>query len=856
MPKSRILLNAELRFVIVFLLILCLSACTDQKDRVDEAIILEKMRSEDREIRQGIGYELALMGEDDAVDFLIQTLTDANIGVRRGAVNFLDRYANPRAIDGLTTVFLNDQDRWIRDLAAQALISTDSKYAADLLVEQLDQAEDPVAQEIAVGLLSDMGDKRVIPLLMRLSDDPDTRTNKIVLRLGSFGDKRAVPWLIEIIQDWLDDDSSRSKIYAGRAADPLAQIRDERSIPVLLKTLETDRSLVRADFGPSIAPPLLEIIQNEPSGRTRNKAIGVLRHMDYPQLASTFGGIFLETDDNHLQRAMAKALSNMGSAGAEQLLMATKHKAALGYLDSYNSKEVLQAVAELALDSSYPRRLQAIQTLQDVGATWPEELITISSTLLRDPDPVVRLHILGMLRALEMREARELLQEFKHDPDERVRRAAINLSASFSGKQLLALEIEMDKNSYDYDEPVNMEYRVVNVSDNPVDVCTYLMLPLVGPISVLRTYIINPEIRREDGTLMEYKGAAGVPRPYNRKDHQMLQPGGILRGHIPISKFYHLYKPGRYTVSLRYRPRDLGLRLDLWWWVGELRSNEVSFKVKHPSRGQLREMLASMDIENLDRWEDFESAERICHQLVELQSRSSIETVKKLAFYEPPELEESAQEEFRSEDHYNLAIPQVKQVYQGELSGIALETLTKLSFKELIPLWLELSDIDDSRKGNRNSSAALRGLTLLRHPKAKEIRRRWAFGHRDYAVEQALALKEMGDNSAVEWLKAGALRKLKHPIPKEREKAIRALGKIKESEGLRADASEVEAMLGDPDSRVQRAAAYQLVSQGSSAGIHLIQQDLSADDSKTRVKAREAFLALRKLNPEIRREGG
>lgn len=871
--------------LITILLLSFLLSCGDQEADKDGLTTLDKLRTIDWDIWPDAGYDLALMGEESAIDVLLQAVKDESRDARWHAAGFLGNYDDPRILPGLETAFLTDPDDSVRLALARALAGIDADYAAEVFLSQFDEAGDPAGREIAVWLLGEMGDARVVPSLVKRLDDPAARRDA-ALELARFRDKRAVPALIEMLPD--SPDYEYSKYSAGNIVDALVRIGDTSCISVLfgdeslrpvflnalISHLRSKPVGVPFDFIKPIVAPLIEMTDRTLPGEIRGQAARVLGYMSYPQLAPTFGKIFVETDNHTLRNAMAQVLTDMGSAGVEYLLAGAKKKdrygLALSRLANYNSREVLHAVAELALGASYPFRLGAIEALEAFGSIWPEEVLSFALELLRDPDPQVKLYTIRMIRRLEMRESEETLREAIHDTDERVRTAAIDVLSYFSGEIPLVLEIEMDRSSYRYNEPVNMNYKITNISPRPVTICTHGM-DISGVI--YGTAFSPPDIRKPDGTLLKYCGSAVTMAPPRKEHHRTLQPGDVLSGPVPISKFYQIYQPGRYTVKLGYRSYTDGIQFGAWWWPGVLRSQEISFKINRPSRRQLREMIAAVDIEKITDEESFEEAKRICHKLGELKSYSAVEALKKLAFYEPPLLEEPAigqiENESSPEPSLEMPVPSEQEVARyrrEELSELALRILAELPFHELVPVWLEMVDERRDEYG-----LAVDALVRLRHPRGIEMLRHQVFGSTSPvdSVGAALKLKGLGDNTGVEWLRTLALRKLKHWKPEERRDSVRILQGIRESEGipialadrdpevrswakywLKAVAEDigvagVEAMLDDPDPNVQRAAAYQLAFMGSAAGVYLIREDLNADDWETRENAR---WALRTLN--------
>jgi len=788
--------------------------------------------------------------EENAVPFLLRVLTDKNRKARRHAANFLRGYATPRALPGLTAAFLNDSDEHVRSLSAWALASVDVKYTVELMVSQLDKEKDPVAQNIAVSVLSAVGDTRVIPTLVQRLDYPDTKKDA-AFKLARFRDKRAVPALTEMLRianrevwadyPWEDRDA------AERAMKALVQIGDERSIPILIKMLDSplkeEAARVLPDFGAPIAPLLLEMLKQTTSREIRDSVAYVLERIHEPQLASTFGKIYLETEDWSLRRAMAEALANMGTPGIEYLLKGARrensYNQTLQRLSTYNSKTVANAVAELALDVSKPFRLRAIQTLQILWPIWSTNLMPSALKLLRDSEPLARLYTISMFRELEIREATEALREATHDSDERVRRAASSVLASFSGITPLKLEIEMNRTRYRYGEPVTMKYSIINIETDAVTVCTFTLFRSDTVVEL----ILKPEIRKPDGTLLKYRGPASMLSPPSKEDFQTLQPGGVLSGNIDISKFYRPYQPGRYTARLNYRSFKDGARCGLWAWVVTLTSQELSFEIAPPSDEQFKTMLAELEIQKIEREKTWNKALDICYQLGEIRNPDAIKALQALAFYKP-------------------GMPENEYSHLANFVRLrALRALANFPQSKLTPMWLELLDDRSIQE------IVIDALTKIKDPRAIEPLRHLIFSGSDNPIKVALALKELGDDKGVEWLRKSALRKLKHWDQKERQDAVRILSLIHKSDGIRialADkhpevraaaagywlqtvaedigVAELESMLMDPDPNVQKAVAYQLAFLGNRAGLHLIRQDLNANEVKTRLAARRAFL--------------
>ncbi|MFC1712401.1 HEAT repeat domain-containing protein [Candidatus Poribacteria bacterium] len=870
-------------FVILMLLIFLSSAYSDQEGDTGDLDVLEKLSNSSQDIWSGAGYDLALMEKEAAIALLLQALTDESHETRWHSASFLDIYSDQSVLPRLREAFLNDTDEHVREVSARTLANINPAYAAEVLLGQIGRDGDPLAQKIAAGMLSEMGDRRVIPFLVQRLGNPDTQWDA-ALGLGRFGDKRSVPALIGMLPDSSDD--RYTKYYSTEnIVEALLRIGDVRCIPALLNDenarpvfLNRLRSHIRrksedtpSDFALTMTPLLIDIVKKSPSSQIRSRAADALGNVDEPALAPIFGKLFLETDNKQLRRAAAEALLNMGPSAFEYLLAGTKkeecYRKSLSGLASYGTQEAFNAVSQLALDLSYPFRLQAIKTLANFSYPWREDILPSVLKLLHDPDVTVRLNAIYILKKLEIHEAADVLREATGDPDKRIRDAASHVLLSLSDETPFILEIKMGRTVYPYDALVNMKYTITNVSPYPITVRIHRKdrsLVMDGVAFGV------PEIRKLDGTSPKYVGPHPGRGPHikfrpSMMKHKTLKPGDKLSGKIPIWELFEIYQPGRYTAKI-----SCGLNsgdkksLNLVWWSDTLTSQEVTFEVSPPSPQQLKAMMEHIDMP-ITRMYRFDKAHEICHRLGELQDASTIEALQRLALYQPPKPVGREKSEKRKRIRRE----------REKLSEAALESLARIPARELIPMWVKLL----SNKEWRKREITLDALAQFRHPRLIEQHRRQLFSMGSYPIYtnstgSAFVLRDLGDNMGVDWLQSLALRRLTHRDTKERQNAVKILTQIGDSAGIRSALADedpdvrrqarswlyavaedmgiaaITPMLDDPDVNVQKAAAYQLAVMGNEAGIHLIQQDLKANHVQIRRQARDAMSALYKQNME------
>ena len=895
---------------------------------------LEKLRStHQRQWNEwhNIGYDLMLMG-DDAVPFLIQTLTDENLKARqwmsesesvcRRVMYFLEEYyPDTRALPALTQVFLSDASQHLRWRAAVVIAGIDAKYARQLMNEHLDgdmetqgvafdilemlgdkrvpsmrvsalvsRLENPETRRKAAFALAERKDKRAVPVLLEMLDDKELRYKKdVIIALARIGDKRAIPVLLNVLNDL----NPRINIYfKERVLNGLAQTGDERAIPVLLNFLNfdsvnLDHEVVRVinAFGPSIVPPLLERMKQTESHKIQDRIAHGLKRVHHPELAPIYEQVYLETEDSGVESSMLEAFANMGAVGFEYLLKLAKQKPdyrALHRLSTYNGAAVVDAVAGLALDESYPFRSKAINALGLFGELWKAEISEHIPRLLTDTDPVVILNTLYLIQELKMTESWEAeiaehvqhllmdadpevkfrtirlikhlkiiemipaLQKLTQTANAQIRNAAHNVLAVLSQATPLKISVEMNRQRYDYGQPVDLTYHITNVSAHPITICTFGM-------SMVDEFL-KLEIQLPDGTFGEYYGPRAYLVPPSREDYQTLKSGDELTVTASVSEFYWLYQPGRYTIQIRFYPADDGLEFGFLAWIRTLTAPKVHFDIEPPTAEQFNTMLARIDAERITEATRPQTIET-CHQLGELQRPEAIPALKKLALMHP-----------------DLGL--------GEH---VLSALAKFSnHPELTPMWIRTLEVGNLGSVHR---MAIKALGASGDSRAIEPLWRTAYRNSNYTIEAVLALQQLGDDSSVEWFRNSAWRKLQDWYKIERKNGTQMLRQLQPRRNERqsrrnqppdpqqvlTDAwfsaiihdrqigvkwvvagaktvtlTDVEGLLKHPNPKIQRSAAYALARLGNASGAHLIQSDLYANNVHTRLRARRALLSIRR----------
>lgn len=858
---------------IVYLLLIAWCGVTHS-----ELDTLEKLRTMGWALRPDFaadaGTDLILMG-DAAVPFLIQTLGDETPSARGHAADFLrDLFPDRRALPALTEVFLHDANPDIRRTAAEAIACIDAEVARNLMFQHLEGSDAGAAagsprefqdgaavvpnrdtyagettQDIAVDMLSQLQDKRVVPTLVKRLADRGERMDA-AFALAKFKDKRAVPVLLDI----LNGKEGHHNIREAEAVEALAKIGDERAVPVLLNLLDLPqvgyRDVVSAlpQFGASIVPQLLEKRNQTESRDIQERIARVIRHLHQPELAPVFGQLYLESekDDSELHDALSHALKNMGIAGFEELVRVAQQKAnyrALSALATYNSAEAVDAVAALALDKSYPLRLVAIQTLGSLGKLWEAEISTYLLQLLSDAAPEVKLYTMDIIQQGKLVEMAPALQELTQTDNEHLQQAAHYVLAVLADEMPLRLEVKMSRPRYAYgiNTDIVVFYRIMNLGTFPIQIA-------------LTPRIKESEIQQPDGTLARRSGPLlhifGPSRP---EDFHTLMPSDDLTMTSNVSKSHWLEQVGRYTLRPRIHTRETGLHFGFVTWTGTLTAPDVHFEIEPPTAEQVTAMLTQVEADLGTTVFRNQGIRTLC-QLAELRIPGALPALKNLALTES--LEENA-----------------------HIQRLVLAVLGKFASPKLNPLWMQMLE-----NGDLPSGRAIEALIQSKDKQAIALIRRIIYQrflnspNRKEIFTLALTLQRfLGDNSVTEWLKATAERKIRHWASYKREEGVRILHSLwnpnyqprnppnvfinpwfylqnadsasvsewKEIRDKSITIAGLEALLGHTNRAIQRAAAYELAHRGNTSGGYLIEPDLHANDAETRVRAREALVRAR-----------
>jgi HEAT repeat protein len=190
---------------------------------------------QDNKIRLAAVAALAELGDTEAVEPLIATLSDPDVELRKAVITALGYLGDSRALEPLVMA-LADPSWSVYATAVDALGALGDPRAAPALIAAMGRSTVMVQLETSDALVRIGAPEEV--LLEALAGD-DVFVRRVAVRaLGPLGDSRAVEPLISVLAN------TKSAILRGEAAEALGQIGGDQAILALVSVLHGKSSVV------------------------------------------------------------------------------------------------------------------------------------------------------------------------------------------------------------------------------------------------------------------------------------------------------------------------------------------------------------------------------------------------------------------------------------------------------------------------------------------------------------------------------------------------------------------------------------------------------------------------------------
>ncbi|MDJ0659558.1 MAG: HEAT repeat domain-containing protein [Crocosphaera sp.] len=396
----------------------CLTECSAQvkdqkkydslKNEIIEDIVNFWHKYPDAEFIKSVLISLGKIGNEVAVNSLIQALSNSDSQVRCIAEKALGKIGNEAAVNALIQA-LSDSNINVRSSAAYELGNIGNQVAVNPLIQALTDSE-PVVRDHAAFALGKIGDEAAVNPLIQALTDPDLFSSfwewkaSIVEALGKIGSEAAVNPLIQALTD--RDPFSAFWECKSSIVEALGKIGSEAAVNPLIQTLTDPDDFVVIS---SVVKALIRIIGNEAAVNLLIQALS-----DY---------------NSNIRYSAAYALGKIGNQEAVNLLIQALtdsnswvRRCAAKALGDIRNEEAVNGLIQALTDSNRNVRYSAADALGDIRN---EEAVNgLIQAFLSDSDSNVRYSAADALGDIRNEEAVNGLIQALSDSDSNVRYCA------------------------------------------------------------------------------------------------------------------------------------------------------------------------------------------------------------------------------------------------------------------------------------------------------------------------------------------------------------------------------------------------------------------------------------------------
>ncbi|HVH30383.1 MAG TPA: HEAT repeat domain-containing protein [bacterium] len=302
---------------------------------------LTQLRSNDVTLRSDAAHQLGKLGDERAVEALVEALSDSDEYVRKSAVTALRRIGGPAAMEGLRRA-LADRSEQVVLQAVNGLRDMRDREAVEPLVRVLTRRErslqlaatdalirigaDAVAPLMEafkdrglrrrIGnqiwkILVDMGTKSIDPLLLMLTDENQYVRLTAISVLGRIGDRRVAAPLVHL---FLDDPRMQEAVVTTLARLEERRVLESPGSPAADREIFLPKDVVDGFLGrprEDVTRVLTEALDN-PSPKVRRFALKALYALHGDSALDRLVAA-LKDDDIDVKRLAIKIMGKMRS---------------------------------------------------------------------------------------------------------------------------------------------------------------------------------------------------------------------------------------------------------------------------------------------------------------------------------------------------------------------------------------------------------------------------------------------------------------------------------------------------------------------------------------------------------------
>ncbi len=300
---------------------------------------LTQLRSTDVTLRSDAAHQLGKIGDERAVEALVEALSDSDEYVRKSAVTALRRIGGPAAMEGLRRALADRSEQVVlqavnglRDMrdreAVEPLVRVLTRRerslqlaATDALIRIGADAVPPLMEAFKdralrrrIGnqiwkILVDMGTKSIDPLLQMLTDENQYVRLTAISVLGRIGDRRVAPPLVHL---FLDDPRMQEAVVTTLARLEERRVLESPGSPAADREIFLPKDVVDGFLGrprEDVTRVLTEALEN-PSPKVRRFALKALYALHGDSALDRLVAA-LKDDDIDVKRLAIKIMGKM-----------------------------------------------------------------------------------------------------------------------------------------------------------------------------------------------------------------------------------------------------------------------------------------------------------------------------------------------------------------------------------------------------------------------------------------------------------------------------------------------------------------------------------------------------------------
>lgn len=300
---------------------------------------LTQLRSNDVTLRSDAAHQLGKLGDERAVEALVEALSDSDEYVRKSAVTALRRIGGPAAMEGLRRALadrseqvvlqavnglrdmrdreaveplvrvLTRRERSLQLAATDALIRIGADAVAPLMEAFKDRALRRRIGNQIWKILVDMGTKSIDPLLLMLTDENQYVRLTAISVLGRIGDRRVAAPLVHL---FLDDPRMQEAVVTTLARLEERRVLESPGSPVADREIFLPKDVVDGFLGrprEDVTRVLTEALDN-PSPKVRRFALKALYALHGDSALDRLVAA-LKDDDIDVKRLAIKIMGKM-----------------------------------------------------------------------------------------------------------------------------------------------------------------------------------------------------------------------------------------------------------------------------------------------------------------------------------------------------------------------------------------------------------------------------------------------------------------------------------------------------------------------------------------------------------------